>query len=379
MTKHHRFTGRELTALLEQVREELGAEATIVEANKVRTGGIAGFFANERFEVIATPSDDQTIELGLQLDLVEPSIAGGVAHDLVSSADERDTVDIRSAGINGAATAVRSTAQRTPLSAQASGSTEDGTTRPAGHSTSSALLDRADTISITDRIGLSRPPADRSTKAPPPPERRFGDILSSELSSPEISVRTSATEDFWTHLEELEDEVEPLDLDSRIVVVVGNRRSAIDVARRLETTTDDEVPALVALSPEPAELGLPAWQQVDDEIQLGDRLRFWANAERQGIVVIDAEFGADATALVERVRRAGSRVVRMVVDDELSPKRIFDLMQRIGGNVVVDLSFPADPAYVLSLVDRGVPLATIDGHTVDANLLLALNREVQHG
>ena len=39
MNKHHRFTGRELTSLLEQVREELGAEATIVEANKVRTGG----------------------------------------------------------------------------------------------------------------------------------------------------------------------------------------------------------------------------------------------------------------------------------------------------------------------------------------------------
>ena len=45
MTDRHTYTGKELTTLLEQVRRELGSEATIVEANKVRSGGVAGFFA----------------------------------------------------------------------------------------------------------------------------------------------------------------------------------------------------------------------------------------------------------------------------------------------------------------------------------------------
>jgi len=242
-----------------------------------------------------------------------------------------------------------------------------------GGATASARLARAETISVTDRIGLGRPPADRSSKTPPPVERRFGDILSSELATPEISIRSNETEDFWTHLEELEAEFEPLDLESRIVVIIGNRTSAVEMAHRIETADDGEVRALVALSPDPDALDLPAWQQVEDEIQLGDRLRFWANADRRGVVVIDADFGADATALVERVRRAGSRVVRMVVDDELSPKRIFDLMHRIGGNVVVDLHMPADPAYVLSLVDRGVPLATVDGHPALGSVRRAWN------
>lgn len=368
MTKHHRFTGPELTTLLEQVREELGAEATIVEANKVRTGGIAGFFTNEKFEVIATPSDGDTIDLddrsmdraGLQLDLVQPMIANGPAQRLVESADDRDTVDIRTASI--------STAPRA--------------TRPSGTSTAAAaaaLLDRVETISINDRIGLSRPPAERSTRPTPPPEVRFGDILSSELQQPDISIRTTETDDFWSHLNELEAEIEPLDLESQIIVIVGNRSSALSVANNIDADIDGEDRALVAISPAPEELNLPAWQQVDNEIELADRLRFWQKSDRRGVVIVDADFGADATALVNRARQAGSRVVHIAVDDELSPKRIFDLMQRLGGNVVIDLTFRAELAYVLSLVDRGVPLASVDGHPFDANLLLALNREIQHG
>lgn len=368
MTKHHRFTGPELTTLLEQVREELGAEATIVEANKVRTGGIAGFFTNEKFEVIATPSHGDTIDLdgrpmvsaGLQLDLVEPLIANGPAQRLVESADDRDTVDIRSASISGAPRAARTNNTSTATAA-------------------AALLDRVETISINDRIGLSRPATERSAKPTPPAEIRFGDILSSELQQPDISIRTTETDDFWSHLNELEAEVEPLDLESRITVIVGNRSSALSVVSHIDAAHDGEDRALVAISPSPQELDLPAWQQVGNEIELADRLRFWQKSDRQGVVIVDADFGADATALVNRARQAGSRVVRMAVDDELSPKRIFDLMQRLGGNVVIDLTFRAEPAYVLSLVDRGVPLASIDGHPFDPNLLLALNREVQRG
>ena len=88
MSKHHRFTGRELSTLLEQVRDELGAEATILEANKIRTGGVAGFFKTEQYEVVAAPggSDPELDEhpRTLHLDLIEPdgSPAVGVAVDL---------------------------------------------------------------------------------------------------------------------------------------------------------------------------------------------------------------------------------------------------------------------------------------------------------
>ena len=47
-----RYEGPDLEQLLEQVRTELGAGTKIVSANKIRSGGVAGFFARERFEVI---------------------------------------------------------------------------------------------------------------------------------------------------------------------------------------------------------------------------------------------------------------------------------------------------------------------------------------
>jgi hypothetical protein len=55
-----RFDGTDLEEVLEQVRAEAGPEAHIVEANKVRSGGVAGFFAKERFEVVVDlPREEQ--------------------------------------------------------------------------------------------------------------------------------------------------------------------------------------------------------------------------------------------------------------------------------------------------------------------------------
>ena len=43
--------GPDLPTLLEKVRTEYGADARIVQAEKVRRGGVAGFFARERFNI----------------------------------------------------------------------------------------------------------------------------------------------------------------------------------------------------------------------------------------------------------------------------------------------------------------------------------------
>jgi hypothetical protein len=47
-----------LEELLERVRTEVGAVARIVGANRVRKGGIGGFFARQAYEVIVEPIDD---------------------------------------------------------------------------------------------------------------------------------------------------------------------------------------------------------------------------------------------------------------------------------------------------------------------------------
>lgn len=52
MASQLRFEGPDLEELLDRVRTEVGADARIVAANKVRKGGIGGFFSREYFEVV---------------------------------------------------------------------------------------------------------------------------------------------------------------------------------------------------------------------------------------------------------------------------------------------------------------------------------------
>lgn len=57
MTTTHTLEGPDLEALLARVPAEHGPDAVIVAANKLRTGGIGGFFAKEGFEVVVEVQD----------------------------------------------------------------------------------------------------------------------------------------------------------------------------------------------------------------------------------------------------------------------------------------------------------------------------------
>jgi hypothetical protein len=49
--------GQDLRALMLRVRDEMGPDATIVRAERIRTGGIAGFFAREHYELTVEVPD----------------------------------------------------------------------------------------------------------------------------------------------------------------------------------------------------------------------------------------------------------------------------------------------------------------------------------
>src|SRR5438128_2782519 len=70
--------GPQLEPLLTQVSDEYGGRARIVSANKIRSGGLAGFFAKERFELSVEVGEDATDE--------EP---GDTLLDLVDAREDR--------------------------------------------------------------------------------------------------------------------------------------------------------------------------------------------------------------------------------------------------------------------------------------------------
>src|SRR5439155_647680 len=70
--------GPQLEPLLAQVSDEYGGRARIVSANKIRSGGLAGFFAKERFELSVEVGDDSASD-----------DAGDTLLDLVDAREDR--------------------------------------------------------------------------------------------------------------------------------------------------------------------------------------------------------------------------------------------------------------------------------------------------
>jgi hypothetical protein len=55
LASQRQFEGPVLEELLERVRAEVGPDARIVAANRIRKGGVGGFFAKQAFEVVVEP------------------------------------------------------------------------------------------------------------------------------------------------------------------------------------------------------------------------------------------------------------------------------------------------------------------------------------
>ena len=63
MSRRLLLEGTDLEALMVRVRAELGPRARVVKAERVRSGGVGGFFAKERFELTVDVPDDVPVGL----------------------------------------------------------------------------------------------------------------------------------------------------------------------------------------------------------------------------------------------------------------------------------------------------------------------------
>jgi hypothetical protein len=106
--------GKSITALLAQVRAEHGDDVTIVAAEKIRSGGVGGFFAKERYAltVEVEPGSDTPVPAvmhdlaatgtrtnrtpdvhSVMHDRVDPVLAPGSLLDLAAAIDEAEAAE----------------------------------------------------------------------------------------------------------------------------------------------------------------------------------------------------------------------------------------------------------------------------------------------
>lgn len=98
MATHFLLEGDDLAQLVAHVRDELGPRARVVRAERIRTGGVAGFFARERYELTVDVPDDEPPPGGPAEvppgHLRRRHRAAGSIEDLVAAADAADVGDL---------------------------------------------------------------------------------------------------------------------------------------------------------------------------------------------------------------------------------------------------------------------------------------------
>ena len=395
----HRYTGPELSALLNQVRRELGAEASIVEANRVRSGGIGGFFTKESFEVVAAPAAAPVPVARVPAD---PPAAAPVPAARVP-ADPPAAVPVPAARVPAdppAAVPVPVPARPvpTPNPSPAPRVEPDPASEPSrGRSPnpsdiSIALLERAEAISALERVSMGRSLDDHAAARHAGARNRFGDVLEAELASessstpetteapaadlagqaapdgeplvvPELAGEPATRADaeavpagvVWEE-ELVLDEPGPLiaeraptsktvDVPSRpaaargsLMMVIGNVGPATSVARGLIAGSHTDYAELAVVAREPGAIDVSADRIGPHYEAITRHLVDWTVRGESGIVVVDAVLGTRLRAEVECLRNLGADSI-VVVDDRRAPAietlRLLDGVVPIEGTIVV--------------------------------------------
>ena len=104
MPQHLLLEGPDLEALMVRAREEYGADCRIVRAEKIRTGGVLGFFQKERFELTIEVSDAHLSQQAAVPPAPNASQASAPVSDFSSALEEEiaDAMAAREAMLSGA-------------------------------------------------------------------------------------------------------------------------------------------------------------------------------------------------------------------------------------------------------------------------------------
>jgi hypothetical protein len=317
-SERRRYEGTALEDLLQQVRTEHGDDVEILEANRLRKGGLGGFFAKEAFEVVVgVPADDTGEPKVLSVD------EGLDAHDQALAADDGEG-DFVPLSLLELAERV-SDAERVGLPVEA-------TARPLV--TFEATLDRelgrwptADAIAAAEAIDtpVARPidvPASASAlptapvaSAPtvPAPSRISPSLVPAlsldvleRIGVPlEMARRPIGGSSLVVELYNVLDGIAGAEslptAPGSIICVVGPREEAMDLAHDLAREVRVAPESLVLASTRYRGRAISGERRIRDAAEAEDQRRRWRRRRTPVFVAIDAEMSRTGTAWAREV------------------------------------------------------------------------------
>lgn len=428
-TTTHTLEGPDLEALLARVPDEHGPDAVIVAANKLRRGGIGGFFAREAFEVVVDVPVPDLVSTGSR---EEPASAPApsaprISTEAVGFASVLERM-VRDAGIEDegprpVGPALARPAQRQPapldelpVDTEAAPGTrdlpEEAEAEEAFEPLHPARVAR-DSLASGRLLGTLDPPVSASpatstpatglpgisTPAPTVPAVHVAPLVH---AAPAPAVLAPALDQRWLarvglptnvaaklttvstdpmiellHLMEQVTRPEPLPTGrGAVIAVVGRRADALEVC--------DLFAAQLGLNPEEILVAAPTFRgtSVPEERRLPsvdtahEQRRAWRRRPRPTIVAVDGAAGRArsgwATHLLEAVEPT---MVWGVVEASRKAEDIRDWAKRLGGLdalAVTGLDDTVSPATVLG---AGVPVGLLDGHEASASRWTAVLSE----
>jgi hypothetical protein len=382
------FEGRDLEEVLSEAQLVFGPEVEIVQANRVRKGGVFGFFAREWYEVwahgpatLANPAlalldrDASVDEIDTFQSMVTNALAAQTPADGLDSAMERFFDDEQERGQRVA------TRVAAPVSGRGSDSAPAPTPAPTAGGV--AVAERLATTTFAD----TRPdpvmvePAPLATEpalAPAPavmPTTSAAVALEDAPRGASIfeEPRQARTDLLWAVLDRIETMTAiPAMPEQGIVVYIGDASTTLpvvqEIGHRLGLWGNE-----VAVVTREHHDDVPTWLAIDDLNDLRSRAPRWA--KRDGVVPVILDDSIDKPSLdwvgevLDALRPAQTR---LVAEAWRLPEQVGRIALRLGGVDALELAQAGDTIDPLALLDLDIPIGSVEGRPASPELLAAV-------
>jgi hypothetical protein len=394
--------GPDIETLLARVRDEHGPDARIVSADKVRSGGLGGFFTRQKFEI--------AVEVGAA---AEPATPEPVAESVAALVERADRVEARGNATDPLAVPLPSTERPefSDLLASLRRRTAGPTVLPAAPASPAApvILPAANGLApappviaapnvaaaVPATLASAAPAAANGVAAAPPaaapvvlpsanglaerpadgPAPIVGDLLA--LGVPEHLARLATGSDRYAAALRALSALPPLPAPPAaagdVLVIAGEPAPALALAAALAAEINADPARTLVAAPSAAGLGVPAARRIPS-VQAAERRadRLHAADSPQIVVVaapVDRTGGEWAGAVARALRANG---VWALVDCTRKPADLRRHLRALGwvdALAAHGADSSADPATVL---DLGVPVTYVDGRPATATTWAAL-------
>ena len=373
------FEGRDLEEVLSEAQLVFGPEVEIVQANRIRKGGVFGFFAREWYEVwahgpatLANPAlamldrDANVEEIDTFQSMVTNALAAQTPAHGFDNAMERFFGDERDREA-----AAR---DRTPTLPEAAPPARVArpVSEPAG---AVALAERPSAAALTEAVAAVLPAAAPTVAASVMPATSAAVALEDAPRGVSIfdEPRPPRTDLLWAVLERIETMTAiPQMPQQGIVVYIGDASTTLplvqDLGHRLGLWGNE-----VAVVTRRHHDDIPTWLAIDDLGDLQSRAPRWA--KREGVVPVIIDDSIDKPSLdwvgeaLDALRPAQTR---LIAEAWRLPEQVGRVALRLGGVDAIELAQTDDTIDPLALLDLDIPVGSVEGRPASPELLAAV-------